>query len=163
MAAVHSPGVSDFLGIVGSGVLQIEGLFVGAFCFFWIAWFVIWLLVAIWVYQDAERRGASGVLWLLVVLLLGLLGLIVYLVVRPSGPQPVYGAYPPQGYPPQYQQPGAAIHPQPGASPPPMVPAPAPPSPQPRTPHCPRCGQPLQYVQQYQKWYCPAERVYPWG
>lgn len=29
--------------------------------------------------------------------------------------------------------------------------------------HCPRCGQPVTYVPQYQRWYCPAENVYPWG
>jgi heme/copper-type cytochrome/quinol oxidase subunit 2 len=25
-----------------------------------IFWFVIWILVAIWVYRDAEKRGSSG-------------------------------------------------------------------------------------------------------
>lgn len=29
--------------------------------------------------------------------------------------------------------------------------------------NCPRCGQPLTYVYQYQQWYCPAEGVYPWA
>jgi len=51
-----------------------------------VIWLVIWLLVGIWVYRDAESRGASGVLWLLVVLVLGIIGLIIYLVVRPKGP-----------------------------------------------------------------------------
>jgi len=48
-----------------------------------IVWFIIWLLVGIWVYKDAEKRGKSGVLWLIIVLLLGLLGIIIWLVVRP--------------------------------------------------------------------------------
>ena len=66
-----------------------------------VIWFVIWILVAIWVYKDAEKRGASGVLWLLVVLLLGIIGLIVYLVVRPKGPgAPPQGYAPPPGTPP---------------------------------------------------------------
>ncbi len=28
---------------------------------------------------------------------------------------------------------------------------------------CTVCGTPLQWVAQYQRWYCPAENVYPWG
>jgi len=48
-----------------------------------IIWFVIWILVAIWVYKDAEKRGSSGVLWLILVILLGLIGIIIWLVIRP--------------------------------------------------------------------------------
>jgi hypothetical protein len=47
-----------------------------------IIWFIVWILVAIWVYKDAEKRGKSGVLWLIIVILLGLIGLIIWLVVR---------------------------------------------------------------------------------
>jgi hypothetical protein len=49
---------------------------------FVIGWFILWILVAIWVYKDAEKRGKNGVLWLIIVILLGLIGLIIYLVVR---------------------------------------------------------------------------------
>jgi NADH pyrophosphatase NudC (nudix superfamily) len=28
------------------------------------------------------------------------------------------------------------------------------------TPACPKCGTPLTYVQQYQRWYCPTCREY---
>ena len=150
--------MSDLLFVARSLALQLE-FFAGAFCLFWVAWLVIWILVAVWVYRDAESRGASGVLWLVVVILLGLIGLIIYLVVRPSGPMPAYGGYPGYGGypPPQYAPPGYA--PQPPVQPvqPPMTPPAA------ATQNCPRCGQPLQYVQQYQRWYCPTERVYPWG
>ncbi len=45
---------------------------------------LISILIAIWVYKDAESRGESGVLWLLVVLITNLIGLIVWLVVRPE-------------------------------------------------------------------------------
>ena len=48
-----------------------------------IFWFVIWILVAIWVYRDAEKRGSSGVLWLLIIIILGIIGIIIWLVVRP--------------------------------------------------------------------------------
>jgi hypothetical protein len=81
---------------------------------FFAIWFIIWLLVAIWVYKDAEARGMGGVLWLIIVILLGIIGIIIYLVVRkplqpaygayPPQPQP-YGQYPPPPPPPAYQQP----------------------------------------------------------
>ena len=49
---------------------------------FTLIWFVVWILVAIWVYKDANKRGKNGVLWLIIVILLGLIGLIIWLVVR---------------------------------------------------------------------------------
>ena len=56
----------------------------GTACIMWVVlWLVIWILIAIWVYKDAERRGKSGVLWLIVVILLGLIGIIIWLLVRP--------------------------------------------------------------------------------
>ncbi len=45
---------------------------------------LIWLAVLIWVYKDAKRRGKSGLLWFLVVLFLNILGLIIWLIVRPK-------------------------------------------------------------------------------
>jgi hypothetical protein len=39
--------------------------------------------VAIWFYKDAEKRGKSGGLWLIIVILLGLIGIIIWLLVRP--------------------------------------------------------------------------------
>lgn len=55
-----------------------------AACFLWIIiWFIIWIAVAIWVYKDAERRGKSGALWLIIVILLGIIGIIIWLIVRP--------------------------------------------------------------------------------
>lgn len=49
-----------------------------------IVWFIIWILIGIWVYKDAEKRGKSGVLWLILVIILGIIGLIIWLVVRPK-------------------------------------------------------------------------------
>ena len=48
-----------------------------------LAWFVVWVLIAIWVYKDAEKRDSSGALWLIIVILTGIIGLIIWLVVRP--------------------------------------------------------------------------------
>jgi hypothetical protein len=70
----------------------------------YILWFVIWALVALWVYRDAERRGTSGLLWAIVVILLGIVGLIIYLVVRPKQ----------QGLPPSLAPPPPGYAPPPG-------------------------------------------------
>ena len=50
-------------------------------------WFIIAILVAVWVYRDAERRGKSGGLWLLICFFLGIIGLIIWLIVRPPKPE----------------------------------------------------------------------------
>lgn len=44
------------------------------------------IIILVWVYRDAKARGMdNAALWLVIVLLTGLLGLIIYLVVRPKG------------------------------------------------------------------------------
>ena len=48
--------------------------------------FVIQILILVWVYKDAKAKGVENpVLWLILVLLFPLIGLIVYLIVRPKG------------------------------------------------------------------------------
>jgi cytochrome c biogenesis factor len=47
-----------------------------------IVWFIIAILICIWVYRDAEDRGMNGVLWLIIILITGIFGLIIYLIVR---------------------------------------------------------------------------------
>lgn|GEM_PF-5232102 len=44
---------------------------------------IVHIALAIWVYRDAENRGEKGVLWLLVFLVAGIIGLIIWLIVRP--------------------------------------------------------------------------------
>lgn len=56
--------------------------FTGIFCLIPIVWLVVWILVGIWVYKDAESRDMNGALWLIVVIVLGIIGLIIYLLVR---------------------------------------------------------------------------------
>src|SRR6266571_1703737 len=70
------PPVPDPLIWARSLGLQIEFLF-GAWCAFLLFWLVIWILVAVWVYRDAESRHANGALWAIIVILLGLIGLII--------------------------------------------------------------------------------------
>jgi len=44
--------------------------------------FIISILIAIWVYKDAKKRDMNATMWLLIVLLTGCIGCIIYLVVR---------------------------------------------------------------------------------
>jgi Na+/H+-dicarboxylate symporter len=59
------------------------GLFAGALCIIPLIIFIIWIILAIWVYKDAQKRGSSGALWLIIVIFTGIIGLIIWLVVRP--------------------------------------------------------------------------------
>jgi len=107
------------LGLIILGLLALSGnaaaqaelfLCTGILCIIPVIILVVFILIAIWVYRDAESRGMSGVLWLIVVILLSWIGLIIYFVVRkpklspgvPPGAYPPPGGYPPRGgqYPP---------------------------------------------------------------
>jgi len=54
----------------------------GIFCIIPIVFFIVAILLCVWVYRDAESRGMSGPLWLIIVLITGIFGLIIYLIVR---------------------------------------------------------------------------------
>jgi len=43
---------------------------------------VVHVLVAVWVYQDIRRRGCGSGIWIVIALLTGLLGTLVYAIVR---------------------------------------------------------------------------------
>ncbi len=63
------------------------GIFTGATIFIPIAIFVINIAILIWVARDAKNRGmANPVLWMLTSFFLGVIGLIIYIFSRPSGP-----------------------------------------------------------------------------
>nr|MDO8082972.1 PLDc N-terminal domain-containing protein [Candidatus Freyarchaeota archaeon] len=47
-----------------------------------IAVIAIWIVLAVWVYRDANERGMDAAIWLLIVILTGIIGLIIYLIVR---------------------------------------------------------------------------------
>jgi len=47
-----------------------------------IVFFIIAILIAIWVYKDAKKRDMNAAVWLLIVLLTGCCGCIIYLIVR---------------------------------------------------------------------------------
>ena len=69
------PGVDGFH--FGPSFLRITSL-----SLFSLVLLVIWIVVIVWVYRDAERRGMNGVLWALLVLIGNLIGLLIYLIVR---------------------------------------------------------------------------------
>ncbi|MGZ4984737.1 MAG: hypothetical protein ACXWFY_01890 [Chthoniobacterales bacterium] len=48
--------------------------------------FAIWIALAVWVYKDAKSRGMdNAVLLTIVTIITGILGLIIYLLMRPKG------------------------------------------------------------------------------
>ena len=64
---------------------DLGGLFGGMMIFLIvlpIIWFVIAIAVAIWVYKDAKKRDMNAAVWLLIVLVTGCIGCIIYLVIR---------------------------------------------------------------------------------
>lgn len=70
-------------------VLQIEeplGLAIcgGATIFLFILPIIIAIAIGVWLYKDAEKRGKSGALWLIIGLIANIIGLIIWLIVRPS-------------------------------------------------------------------------------
>ena len=63
--------------------------------------FVLYIKLLIWVYHDAQKRNMDGTIWLLIVVVTGLIGLMIYLIIRdplvaekteqppePTAPQP---------------------------------------------------------------------------
>jgi hypothetical protein len=66
-------------------VLAQEGAAFGGLCLFGLAILVVNILLLVWVAKDAQARGTSAGAWVVIVLLFGILGLLVYLVARPKG------------------------------------------------------------------------------
>ncbi len=47
--------------------------------------FIVGLYILVWIVKDANKRGTSGTLWGILVFFLGIIGLILYFIVRPKG------------------------------------------------------------------------------
>ena len=78
IASINNLGIQmqlDWLGV---------GLCAGTMCFLIAIPFIIGILIAVWMYKDAKKRGENAVLWLIVGLLLPIIGLIIWLIVRPK-------------------------------------------------------------------------------
>ncbi len=109
------------------------GICAGAFCFVWLIPFIIGILIAVWMYKDAKKRDENAILWLIIGIFLGIIGLIIWLVVRPDMAEVErkrQGGYQQQT---QYQQP---------------------PQQQQQARQCPTCGNQMRHIDQYDKWYC---------
>ena len=51
-------------------------------CIIFIAYYIIAILLAIWVFKDANERDMNGHLWIIVVALSGIIGFMVYIIFR---------------------------------------------------------------------------------
>lgn len=60
---------------LAAGIWLIIGILAAVF-------WIIAILIAIWVYKDAKKRDMNAAVWLLIVLLTGCCGCIIYLIVR---------------------------------------------------------------------------------
>lgn len=126
---------------MSAGPLQLGAIdaVLGALCFVILASLVVFILVAVWVYRDAQSRGMSGALWVVLLVLAslffafigGLVVLVIYLIVRAEHPM-MYAISPYGGYAPPMVPPPAG----PAAPPPPGVGVAA-------STVCRNCGAPL--------------------
>ena len=62
-----------------NGADLIGSCFVGLFV---IAILILGMVAMFWVYQDAEKKGKTGCIWLLLISATGPLGFIAYLILR---------------------------------------------------------------------------------
>ncbi len=120
----------------------------GAMCLIWIVPTIIWIVIAIWMYKDAQKRDENAVLWLIVGLVAGIIGLIIWFVVRPDMAEVEQKRREKQmgGYQQQHQQPPQQYG---GQQQPPQQP---PQQQQGRA--CPDCNGNMRYVNEYNRWYC---------
>jgi len=82
LAAIPALAQTSTSGDAAGATIGIVMLICGLLMFVVVMAFYIW--VAVWIYRDATKRGAPGALWALLWIILGILGLIIYLVVRPK-------------------------------------------------------------------------------
>ena len=63
-----------------NNAFDLFGSCLGGLCF--LAIFILTLVAMFWVYRDAEARGKTGCLWLLLISATGPVGIIAYFVLR---------------------------------------------------------------------------------
>jgi len=67
--------------MIFQSTVMITPLMIGIIIFFIIFW-VVAIGLAVWVYKDAKKRDMNAAVWLLIVLVSGCIGCIIYLIVR---------------------------------------------------------------------------------
>jgi len=127
----------------------------GLMCFVGIIPLIIWIAIGYWMYEDAKKRNENAGLWLVIGLVLGLIGLIIWIVVRPDMSevrreeqmkqqgQQQWQQQPPGQQPPGQQPPGQQQQP---------------PGQQQNT--CPDCGSQTRYIDEHDRWYCDTCQEY---
>lgn len=52
-------------------------------------WFIVFLVIGYFVYQDANKRGMNGLLWwiLIIIPMVGIIALIIYVILRETSGQ----------------------------------------------------------------------------
>ncbi len=79
---VQPPPISTGEGFFLLGI----GFFVwGCICVGAIVYALVVIFLLAWVAKDARSRGTDGAIWVIVILLSGVVGFIVYLLARPAG------------------------------------------------------------------------------
>ncbi len=101
----------------GPGWMRFTSLSILSFLFL-----IIWIVVIVWVYRDAERRGMNGVLWALLVFIGNLVGLLIYLILRSDNARASRAEPPPLSCPKCQKMVSAGFA------------------------YCPHCGSPMQSV-----------------
>ena len=79
LPALMAPDDSGLGGLAGVGIAGIICVALGALIGFAIEIYIIYFL-----YTDANARGQNGVLWAIIGFFTGLLGLIIWLIMRPE-------------------------------------------------------------------------------
>jgi hypothetical protein len=69
-----------------TGGMMFPFLFFPFMMVFMSVWFLLAIVLATWVYKDAEMRGENGGFWLILIIITGWIGLLIWLVVRSSKP-----------------------------------------------------------------------------
>jgi len=123
----------------------------GLFCLFWLIPLIISLLIGYWMYKDAEKRNENGVLWFIIGFFLSIIGLIIWIVVRPdmSEVRREEQMKQQQWQQPQQQQPPQQPQQQPQQQPP-----------QQEQKQCPDCGGQMRHIDEYDRWYCDSCQEY---
>ncbi len=93
----RTPSILHGCGPLGSGEFHVFPAFFWGFA--GVGW-ALQILLALWVFLDAHRKGQNGLLWGLLVFFTSIIGLLVYLIVGNQIDRPVWNGAPPGTSPP---------------------------------------------------------------
>ena len=70
---------------ISESFIELGEICAGTFCLIIVVFdLIISLIIAIWIYKDAKERGKNCTAWAIVGFVLSIIGLIIWLLVRPS-------------------------------------------------------------------------------